>query len=1362
MTFPHHLRRLSGGVTRCTSTVKRAVTLVALLLAAALAAGLPAASASATPLPRISLKVLLLGTSSTQSDLVDWQAALQREGVRFTTVLTSTAGRPSITTATLSSTLADGTPVANYDAVIVANGGLVACTTSCVSGLSQAEWTALEQYEKQFNIRQISGDVNPGQLPSPGPVYGTGMNLPTLTGTLDGVSGTLTADGQKVFPYLNASAPITIGTVGSSTGSTSFGYEATPSATASFDTLVSGPNGTALVGIYTHPNGVQELVETYAQNEFLLQDQLLRHGVIAWVTRGVYFGDQRNYVETNIDDTFIPDDVWDTTTHANDYDATAAVRETASDVDYAASWSHANSFRIDNLFNGSGGTAADPLLAEFKRNDPATGKPYAQSFGWINHTWDHPNLDNGCASPTFIQTEISENNTWASSTLGLTSSTDPTAALGNNNPGIVVTGEHSGLANLVPGNPGTVDPPAFDAATPSSTGGTLAAGSYTYAITDQFSATGGESSASTTTVTVPTGATAGSVALSWEAVCHAADYKIYREVTGSNVWTLVTTKTASSADFTNTGPSTLSLTDTGAGQVVTGWTPPTNNAATETAYQQNTNLVSAFKTLGITGFGADASKPYPNPANTSSGFSSTGYTGTTYPAGASFTEPGITATAIPRYPTNIFYNVATQAEEVDEYNQIYLAPPSGNCDSTKTTCLSAASTFTDIVNSVVNGGGGIFQHMVGNDPRPDYFHQSNMIGGASALYYSVMNQLLAQYRQYFNATTTPITQPTMAQIASLLTEQAKWSADQAAAAPTVSGYIQGNQVTITNTGSAVSAMPITGVTTVGSTYGGTQSGWTTAPATGTSVTYTAQITWPVDTLAVSLSPTTIAANGVATSTATATLTADGKPVAGEPVTFASSDSGEKISAVTDNKNGTYTATITSSTTIGTPTITATDTSVTPTASGQATLTQAAGPAASVAVSLVPTAIPANGTAQATATAHVSDTQGHAVAGDHVGFASNDPGEKISAVTDNKDGTYTATITSSTTIGTPTITATDTSVTPAVSGQASLSQGVGPVAAVAVSLSPAAVPANGTAQATATAHVSDTQGHAVAGDHVGFASNDPGEKISAVTDNKDGTYTATITSSTTIGTATVTATDSSVTPAVSGQAILTQMQVGAPLSAPVNVRPPSISGTPTVGRTLTATPGTWSGTAPIGYAYQWQRCGVACRAIAGATTSTYRVASSDRGARLRVLLTATNAKGSAQAASSQVGPAARASAINLAQARKLLSTLLAPTGAAARIGTLLKAGGYSRVVAMPAASHLQISWYQTGRRSRVLLARVETAVATPHRVRVTIILTRTGRRSLAGAGNRVSITAHGTLTVAGLPTLARTRSFAISR
>ena len=137
----------------------------------------------------------------------------------------------------------------------------------------------------------------------------------------------------------------------------------------------------------------------------------------------------------------------------------------------------------------------------------------------------------------------------------------------------------------------------------------------------------------------------------------------------------------------------------------------------------------------------------------------------------------------------------------------------------------------------------------------------------------------------------------------------------------MSGYIQGNQVTITNTGAAVQA-PLSGITTVGSLYGGTQSGWMSVPA-GTS-TYTATITWPADVLAVSLSPASVVANGSSTSTAIATLTADGKSVAGDTVTFTTDDTGVKFGSVTDNRNGTYTVTVTGSTTVHPVTVTATD------------------------------------------------------------------------------------------------------------------------------------------------------------------------------------------------------------------------------------------------------------------------------------------------------------------------------------------------------------------------------------------------------------------------------------------------------
>ena len=67
-----------------------------------------------------------------------------------------------------------------------------------------------------------------------------------------------------------------------------------------------------------------------------------------------------------------------------------------------------------------------------------------------------------------------------------------------------------------------------------------------------------------------------------------------------------------------------------------------------------------------------------------------------------------------------------------------------------------------------------------------------------------------------------------------------------------------------------------------------------------------------------------------------------------------------------------------------------------------------------------------------------------------------------------------------------------------------------------------------------------------------------------------------------------------------------------------------------GQTLTATSGSWSGTTPIAYGYQWQTCaptGTDCGPIAGATVSTYAVTTGDVGTTIRVLVTATNAAGS---------------------------------------------------------------------------------------------------------------------------------------
>jgi hypothetical protein len=93
------------------------------------------------------------------------------------------------------------------------------------------------------------------------------------------------------------------------------------------------------------------------------------------------------------------------------------------------------------------------------------------------------------------------------------------------------------------------------------------------------------------------------------------------------------------------------------------------------------------------------------------------------------------------------------------------------------------------------------------------------------------------------------------------------------------------------------------------------------------------------------------------------------------------------------------------------------------------------------------------------------------------------------------------------------------------------------------------------------------------------------------------------------------------------------------TAPANTAAPAISGTTKTGQTLTSSTGTWSGTTPVAFAYQWQRSsnGTTWSSISGATSRTYRLATGDKDFRIRVNVTGSNSAGSAQALSSSVGP-----------------------------------------------------------------------------------------------------------------------------
>lgn len=76
--------------------------------------------------------------------------------------------------------------------------------------------------------------------------------------------------------------------------------------------------------------------------------------------------------------------------------------------------------------------------------------------------------------------------------------------------------------------------------------------------------------------------------------------------------------------------------------------------------------------------------------------------------------------------------------------------------------------------------------------------------------------------------------------------------------------------------------------------------------------------------------------------------------------------------------------------------------------------------------------------------------------------------------------------------------------------------------------------------------------------------------------------------------------------------------------PVNDVAPTIGGTIVAGQTLTASSGSWSGTTPMSYAYDWYRCdssGSACSLVASGTS--YTLTASDVDSRMRIVATATN-------------------------------------------------------------------------------------------------------------------------------------------
>ena len=152
------------------------------------------------------------------------------------------------------------------------------------------------------------------------------------------------------------------------------------------------------------------------------------------------------------------------------------------------------------------------------------------------------------------------------------------------------------------------------------------------------------------------------------------------------------------------------------------------------------------------------------------------------------------AVTLPRHPIDLDFNTATVAETIDQYNWTHTARAdggNGECEADGA-CQKPAAPGTGFADHVVPvEADKVFDHMLGNDPRPHYVHQPQLTEDRTL--YPLLDRVIGDYRSWF-ADSRPLLVPTMTQSAQELDRQQRWA--EAVADGRVRAWLENGQVTV--------------------------------------------------------------------------------------------------------------------------------------------------------------------------------------------------------------------------------------------------------------------------------------------------------------------------------------------------------------------------------------------------------------------------------------------------------------------------------------------------------------------------------------------------------------------------------------
>ena len=340
----------------------------------------------------VDMKLLVLSADGTEPSFEATKSFLDYMAIPYDAVILKTTPLPALNDASKGF----------YQGIVLSTGNLALFNgTTWGSALTVGQWALIDNYMTGYSVRVAS------MYTFPEPRYGLTMVSalsPTPTSPLN-VS--FPAAAASIYPYINRANTVPV------TYAYTYLANATPAAGETTTPFLSA-NGYTVGATHKKVDGREFLALTMDQSPFLVHSLALNYGVFNWVTKGVFVGEKRIYMNPQVDDFFLANNLYTAVPAAcrptgflvdptADFPANCPERRmTNKDLSTVRDWqaklqqnTQFKNFKIAMAFNAFGLTTdggapqSDTLKTESvkDRND----------FFWLSHTFDHENLD--CYNP---------------------------------------------------------------------------------------------------------------------------------------------------------------------------------------------------------------------------------------------------------------------------------------------------------------------------------------------------------------------------------------------------------------------------------------------------------------------------------------------------------------------------------------------------------------------------------------------------------------------------------------------------------------------------------------------------------------------------------------------------------------------------------------------------------------------------------------------------------------------------------------------------------------------------------------------------------------------------------------------------